>query len=796
MKATNRIRSDHPKRGDRLSLMADAFRRISESLDQQVVLQEIIDSARTLTDARYGALVTFDNDGAIEEFLTCGMTTEEHQRLRNLPKGLGLLGYMNEIREPLRLQDIASHPRSIGFPEGHPPMRTFLGVPIRHLGDAVGNIYLTEKEGGREFTQEDEDTLVLFASQAAVVISNARTYEQEKRAKADLEGLINISPVGVLVFDAKSGDLLSRNEETRRIVGNLNAPGPSQSQLFEVMTLRTVDGHDIPPDELPTAKALRSGETVLAEEVVIHLTDGRAIHTLVNARPIFGLGGDAVSVVATLQDVTPLEELKRQRSEFLRRVSQELRTPLTSIKGSAASVLGSHVAPDPTEVRQLLQIVDEQADHMRHMINDLVDLTEIETGTLSVNPEPTDVEDLAEQARDACACQDRALDIEVELASDLPRVKADRRRISQVLVNFIVGASKHSQSVRLKASLDDPYVAFTVEGMGVEIPADHSSFPFNRALRSGGGDIGNEQWTSSLNAVICRGIVEAHGGRMSTEVGGPRQGARFWFTIPTVDENEYSTDNQSVAGIDRSRTPGRGQARVLVVGGDYDGRRYIRSVLSSAGFIPVVTDARDKIERLIETEKPHAVLIEAMLSWADWAELMERISRTTDAPVIFVSGHSGSENIERAFELGAADYLAKPFTPTELVARTNAAMRRQRSPTENAPSKQFQLADLTIDFVQRRVTLAGNPVDLTATEYKLLYEFSTAAGQVLTYEQLLRRVWGPLYSTDERIVHTYIKQLRNKLEDDARQPSYIITVPRVGYHMAKPTADQPLREQT
>ena len=796
MKATDKIRSDRPKRGDRLSLMAEACRRISKSLDQKVVLQEIIDSSRTLTGARYGALVAFDSHGAIEKFLTSGMTTDEQQRLRDLPKGLGLLGYLNEIREPLRLRDLASHPRSIGFPEGHPPMRTFLGVPIRHLGDAVGNIYLTEKEGGREFTQEDEDTLVLFASQAAVVINNARTYEQEKRAKADLEGLINISPVGVLVFDAKSGDLLSRNEETRRIVGRLNAPGRSQSELFEVMTLRTVDGRDIPPDELPTAKALRSGETVLAEEVVIHLPDGRAIHTLVNARPIYGQDGNAVSVVTTMQDITPLEELKRQRSEFLGRVSQELRTPLTSIKGSAATVLSSPDAPSPTEVRHLLRIIDEQADNMRHLLNDLVDLTEIETGTLSVSPEPTDVEDLAEQARDACTDQDRALDIEVELAPDLPRVMADRRRVSQVLVNFIVSAAEHSQSIKLKASWDDPYVAFTVESMGAENSGDHPVFSFNSASRTGSEDVGIEKGTSGLNPVICKGIVEAHGGRMSAEVGGPGQGIRLGFTIPTVDENEYSTDNLSAPGRERSRTPGGDQARILVVGSDYDGRRYIRSVLSSAGFVPVITDTPDKIERLIEIENPHVVLVEATLSWTEWSELMEGIRRVSDAPVIFVSGRGGEENIERAFELGAADYLAKPFTPTELVARTNAALRRRQSPTMGAPSKPFVLEDLTIDYVQRSVTLAGNPVQLTATEYKLLYELSTAASQVLTYEQLLRRAWGPLYSTDERIVHTYIKQLRNKLGDDARQPRYIFTEPRVGYHMGKPTADQPLRLET
>ena len=253
---------------DRLSRMAEACLRIASNLDVDAVLQEVIDGARSLTGARYGALVSFDDSGGIRDLVISGMTPEERQRMGGPPKGLGLLGCLNETPRLLRLRDIASHPSAVGFPENHPPMKTFLGAPIRHLGEPVGNIYLTEKEGGREFTPEDEDTLVLFAAQAAMAIANALSYMAEQQARADLEALINISPVGVLVFDAKTGDLVSSNEETRRIVGKLNAPGRSVKQLLEVMTFRTADGRDTPLDQLPTAKALRSGETVLADEIV------------------------------------------------------------------------------------------------------------------------------------------------------------------------------------------------------------------------------------------------------------------------------------------------------------------------------------------------------------------------------------------------------------------------------------------------------------------------------------------------------------------------------------------------
>ena len=190
---------------DRLSRLSEASLRITETLDLDTILQGVIDGARSLTGARYGALLILDDAGRMQDLVTSGMTPEERRRLGALPKGLGLLGYLSEIEGPLRLAEIASHPSSVGFPEGHPPMKTFLGAPVRHRGERLGNIYLTEKEGGQEFTPEDEEILVMFASQAALTVSNARRYRDEQQVRADLEALVNTSPVGILIFDAKTG---------------------------------------------------------------------------------------------------------------------------------------------------------------------------------------------------------------------------------------------------------------------------------------------------------------------------------------------------------------------------------------------------------------------------------------------------------------------------------------------------------------------------------------------------------------------------------------------------------------
>ena len=480
-----------------------------------------LEGARSLTGARYGAILIFDDSGRVQDFVTSGLTHEKVQMVGNWPKAAGLLGYLRQIERPMRLADIGSHLTSVGFPENHPPMKTFLGTPIRHMGAPVGNLYLTEKEGGGEFTLQDEEILILFASQATMVIANARRYRDEQRAKADLEALVALAPVGVLIFDGKTWELVSLNPETRRIVRGHHAPGHTMPELLSVLTFRRLDGREITPEELPTERAIRTGETVRAEEMVIHLPDGQAVTTVVNAAPILSEEGEVVSVVATIQDMTPLEELERLRAEFLGMVSHELRTPLTTIKGSTATVLGASSPLDPAEVRQFFGIIDEQADRMRGLINNLLDVTRIEAGILSVSPEPTNVADVIDQAREAFALGGARNRIDVDIPSDLPRITADRQRIVQVLGNLFSNASQHSptsSAIRVTVSQEDLHVLIAVSDEGRGVSPNRLTHLFSKFSRTDGEDEAFSIDATGLGLAICKGIVEAHGGRICRKV--------------------------------------------------------------------------------------------------------------------------------------------------------------------------------------------------------------------------------------------------------------------------------------
>ena len=462
-------------------------------------------------------------------------------------------------------------------------------------------------------------------------------------------------------------------------------------------------------------------------------------------------------------------------------VSHELRAPLTSIKGSAATVLESPADPDPAVMRQFFRIIGDQADHMHGLVSDLLDVTRIETGTLAVDPEPAALGMLVERARSAFGSAGDRNNLETDIEPDLPLVMADRRRIIQVLGNLLTNADRHSPEssvITLSAVRDGVHVAVSVADEGRGIPAERLPHLFRKFS---GVQSGERNVDTGLGLAICRGIVEAHGGRIWAESDGPGLGARFTFTLPTV--GDIGSAPQSPALSSRPEQDGTGQGvRVLAVDDDPGDLRYVRDALREAGYTPIVTGDPEEALRLMEEERPRLVLLDLMLPGTDGMKLMQEMLKTADVPVIFLSAYGRDELIAEALGMGAADYVVKPFSPTELTARIGAALRRQAVAEPSAP---YVLGDLAIDYAGRSVTLAGRPLQLLPLEYRMLAELSVNAGRVLTYEHLLGRVWEKEAGSDLRPMRTIVRKLRRKLGDDVADPTYIFTEPRVGYRMPR-----------
>ena len=361
---------------------------------------------------------------------------------------------------------------------------------------------------------------------------------------------------------------------------------------------------------------------------------------------------------------------------------------------------------------------------MRGLIADLLDAGRIDSGTLSISPERCAVTDLVERARSAFRTAVRARRAR---RGDLGR---RRRR----------GADARASGAALRQAR-------------------------RRGSRNGGLRPGAFHLQGPGG-----GARRAH---PRGESDGPGRGRTITFTLPAAESGDAAP-----AAVP-SRAPD-GRTRILALDDDPNALRFVRDALTGAGYEAIVTGEPGDLPGLIADKRPSLVLLDLLLPDNDGLELFQSIPELSDLPVIFISAYGRDETVARAFEFGADDYIVKPFSPTELLARIGAALRRRREPSP------FVHGDLAIHYESREVTVRGEAVDLTATEFELLRELSLNAGRVVPHETLLERVWEGRENADANLLRIFVRNVRRKLGDSARNPTWIFTLRRVGYRMPRP----------
>jgi signal transduction histidine kinase len=477
---------------DRTRALVEAGIALASELSLDAVLQKLVDTAAELTGARYAALGVIDPGGRrLERFVTTGVDEATIERIGDLPAGHGILGLLIRDAHPLRLHDLREDPHSVGFPPHHPEMTTFLGMPILLRGTAYGNLYLTEKEGGADFTAEDEELTGLLAAQAAVAIENARLYESATRWLSQLESLNEVGNA-LITEVGLSRQLALVAERLRELLGarivTVNLPNPdgslriaaadgdraddllgtvvsARSKTASVLASRRaqrVDAMLDDPDVDQTAARLLGAQTGLYVPLVAH---DRAIgvidvHDRLGADPRFtdddlrlaesfasraAVAVDLSERVArdSLRRVVEAQEIERRR--LARELHDETGQALTSI------LLGLHAMEDAK--------TDEQVRAAATDLRELVVRTLQDVRQLAVELRPKALDDfgLVAALERLVETWEEQTGIRVELSSRLPgRLPAEietalYRIVQEALTNIV----KHARASRVSIVLSE-----------------------------------------------------------------------------------------------------------------------------------------------------------------------------------------------------------------------------------------------------------------------------------------------------------------------------------------------------
>jgi signal transduction histidine kinase len=270
----------------RYERLLEAGLTLAAELSLPAALQRIVELAAELTGARYGALGVLDRDGTISEFITTGVTADQRAAIGHIPVGRGILGVLIDDARPLRLHDIADDPRSVGFPQHHPPMHSFLGAPVTARGRVYGNLYLTEKQGGEDFDADDERALVLLAAQAGVAIANAQLYEEAQDRTKRLEAIRAITTAILAGTDTE--ELLTlvvrhARELAHADLATLALPAGSGRVTVAAADGLLADqlrGTVFPAESSVTGEVIRTGEAVVLADAS---ADERVVQPIVRA---------------------------------------------------------------------------------------------------------------------------------------------------------------------------------------------------------------------------------------------------------------------------------------------------------------------------------------------------------------------------------------------------------------------------------------------------------------------------------------------------------------------------------
>lgn len=456
-----------------------------------------------------------------------------------LALGAVMLSTKRAVLDPLTELTNSAHRIEKGdFTAAHQTLRADeIGILFNSFARMVQAIQSRERELAHALAESRE---------LAAVTAEAR--RRVEAAHADLLATVETVPAALMIFDT-DGSVRLRNRAATEVLG-IEPRNPALRKNYWGQFKRiALDGSLMPPADWVSSRALR-GETVSNQELEIHHPDGRVFPILASGAPLRNQQGQVAGAVVAFQDISRLRELDRMKDEFVSIVSHELRTPLTSIRGSLQLVIGEPGSVPDQEHRALLHIALNNCERLVRIVNDILDVSKIESGSLVLNRKPVSVAELIRQSLDVVRGPARAAGVRLDanVSATVPPVMVDPDRIVQALVNLLSNAVKFApadSTVTVAVTGTEHQVMVVVSDQGEGIAPENLNRLF-RKFQQVDSSSSRRKGGTGLGLVITKVIVEQHGGRVFVD-SELNKGTRFSFTLPAATPEEEALDHDGTA---------------------------------------------------------------------------------------------------------------------------------------------------------------------------------------------------------------------------------------------------------
>lgn len=435
----------------------------------------------------------------------------------------------NLLERALTIPDLALKLHMVSTATGL-PLRQVVALPLQVNQDLLGLIYIV-RSGGAAFSANDRQVLQDFADQAAIAVRNARLYQAVNDERRRLDTIIQNSADGVMILTPER-----KIEVINRTLATLTGWTPAAAQglpCYQVLALENVKGADL-CQEMGTPLDLAGRGSVTAEGDLVR-PGGSRITVGVTYTPLFDERAALQQIIVNVVDITRFREAEEMKSTFVSVITHELKTPISLIKGYASTLRRADAQWDSTTLRDSLTVIEEEADRLNGLVDNLLDVSRIQAGVLQLELADVDLPGLAGRLVEGFKLQSAQHTFELDFPADFPPALADQERLRQVLNNLISNAIKYAPDggvIRIGGWLDATHQLLTVyvADQGIGIPSQEQEHLFQRFYRVD-SSLRRKTQGAGLGLFLCKAIIEAHNGRIWVR-SEPGKGSTFFFTLP------------------------------------------------------------------------------------------------------------------------------------------------------------------------------------------------------------------------------------------------------------------------